>query len=309
MAPVTTSNLCLSRFNPKQIMIPTTIRRQQVVSDRTSFHICCAVSSTTQVSVSDQPKDGRRSANYQPSIWSYDFLQSLNNVHADVLYKERAGELEQEVRFAIHDEDAEPVNLLELIDDIQRLGWGIVSRRISIGPFRSPCPQTTPVSRRSIADAGMLSNADVFKVFKDDKGSFKECLYKDVKGMLSLNEASHLAFEGEDLMEEALEFSRVHLMDLHGVRNLEKGLLEQVIHSLELPLHRQMLRLEARWYIEAYGRKNATKHTQLELAKLDFNMVQSTLQEDLQEMTRKISSSKHVLCTCNSNGVAFVMFD
>lgn len=104
--------------------------------------------------------------------------------------------------------------------------------------------------------------------------------------MLSLYEASRLAFEGEYVMDEAFLFTRIHLMDLQGVSNLEEGLLEQVIHALELPLHRRMVRLEARWYIEAYSKSAARKPNLLELAKLDFNLVQSTLQEDLKEMTR-----------------------
>ncbi|KAK8303798.1 hypothetical protein V6Z12_D04G175700 [Gossypium hirsutum] len=85
---------------------------------------CAVPPPTTQVSNSDHPKGGRSSANYQPTIWSYDFLQSLKNDHADIIYKERAAKLEQELRFALHDENAEPVNLLELIDGIQRLGLG-----------------------------------------------------------------------------------------------------------------------------------------------------------------------------------------
>lgn len=42
----------------------------------------------------------------------------------DAIYKDRASKLEQELRFAINDEDAESLDLLELIDDIQRLGLG-----------------------------------------------------------------------------------------------------------------------------------------------------------------------------------------
>ncbi|KAK8993348.1 hypothetical protein V6N11_033449 [Hibiscus sabdariffa] len=278
MALVPTSlSLCPSRVNPKQVMIPTTIRHRQVVSDRTSFHMCRAVSSTAQVSVSDQPEDGRRSANYQPTIWSYDFLQSLNNDHA--------------VR-------AEPVDLLELIDDIQRLGLGHrfeMDIERALQKFVSSDDGVVATDHslhaaalrfRLLRQHGYEICQDVFKAFKDNKGNFKECPYKDAKGMLSLYEASHLAFEGDNLMEEALAFSRMHLMDLHGVRNLENGFLEQVTHALELPRHRRMLRLEARWYIEAYSRKATVKPRLLELAKLDFNMVQSTHQEDLKEMTR-----------------------
>ncbi|KAK8480204.1 hypothetical protein V6N11_083002 [Hibiscus sabdariffa] len=290
-------SLSLSRVNPKQVMIPTTIRYRQVVSDRTSFHISRAVSSTTQVSVSDQSEDGRRSANYQPTIWSYDFLQSLNNDHADVIYKEIAAMLEQEVRFAINEEDAGPVELLELIDDIQRLGLGhrfemdierALQKFVSSddgGVATEHSLHAAALRFRLLRQHGYEISQDVFKGFKD-KGNFKECLYNDAIGMLSLYEASHLAFEGDDLMEEALAFSIMHLMDLHGVRNFENGFLEQVTHALELPRHRRMLRLEAWWYIEAYSRKATVKPTLLELAKLDFNMVQSTHQEDLKDMTR-----------------------
>ncbi|KAK8613396.1 hypothetical protein V6N13_101158 [Hibiscus sabdariffa] len=264
MALVLTSfNLCLSRVNNKQVMIPTTIRHRQVVSDRTCFHICGAVSSTAiaQVSVSDETKDGRRSANYQPTIWSYDFLQSLNNDHADVIYKERAAKLEQEVRFAINDEDAEPVDLLELIDDIQRLGLG----------------------HRFETD---IERALQKFVSSDDSSVATEySLHAAALRFRLLRQHGYEVSQGDDLMEEALAFSRMHLMDLHGVRNMETGFLEQVTHALELPLHRRMLRLEAWWYIEACSRKATAESTLLVLAKLDFNMVQSTLQEDLKEMT------------------------
>ncbi|GLT66406.1 hypothetical protein SLA2020_387710 [Shorea laevis] len=47
-----------------------------------------------------------------------------------------------------------------------------------------------------------------------------------------------------------------------------------------------MLRLEARWYIEAYSKREDANSLLLELAKLDFNIVQSVLQSDLQDMSR-----------------------
>jgi isoprene synthase len=71
--------------------------------------------------------------------------------------------------------------------------------------------------------------------------------------MLSLYEASYLAFEGENLLEEALAFTRMHLKDLKG--DVSKSMAEQISHTLEVPLHRGMLRLEARWYIEAYNKR------------------------------------------------------
>ena len=35
-----------------------------------------------------------------------------------------------------------------------------------------------------------LKNTEMFNCFKDQKGNFKECLSKDIKGLLSLHEAS-----------------------------------------------------------------------------------------------------------------------
>ncbi|KAJ6366406.1 hypothetical protein OIU77_002900 [Salix suchowensis] len=66
----------------------------------------------------------RRSANYQPTTWSSDFLQSLKNDYADNIYKDKAMELEEEVRCMINSGDMEMLTILEMIDDIQRLGLG-----------------------------------------------------------------------------------------------------------------------------------------------------------------------------------------
>ena len=102
--------------------------------------------------------------------------------------------------------------------------------------------------------------------------------------MLSLYEASYLAFEGETLLEEAMSFTRMHLKDLKG--DVSKSMAEQVSHALEVPLHHRMLRLEARWYIEGYSKREDAISLLLELAKLDFNIVQSVFQRELQDMSR-----------------------
>ena len=40
------------------------------------------------------------------------------------MYEDRARKLEDEVKWMIHEKSAEPLTLLEFIDDIQRLGLG-----------------------------------------------------------------------------------------------------------------------------------------------------------------------------------------
>ncbi|KAH7533008.1 hypothetical protein FEM48_Zijuj04G0084100 [Ziziphus jujuba var. spinosa] len=60
----------------------------------------------------------------------------------------------------------------------------------------------------------------------------------------------------------------------------------QVNHALELPLHWRMLRLETRWFIDVYEKRQDMNRSLLELAELDFNLVQSTHQEDLKYASR-----------------------
>lgn len=86
-------------------------------------------------------------------------------------------------------------------------------------------------------------------------------------------------------MDEARAFSTTHLKN-----NLKQGIntkeAEQVNHALELPYHRRLQRLEARWYLEKYEPKEPHHQLLLELAKLDFNMVQLLHQKELQELSR-----------------------
>ncbi|XP_052108459.1 isoprene synthase, chloroplastic-like [Arachis duranensis] len=68
---------------------------------------------------------GRRSANYQPNLWTYEFLhhQSHHNHHVVERIEERAKKLEEKVRYIMmNSSDMEPLSLLEFIDDLHRLG-------------------------------------------------------------------------------------------------------------------------------------------------------------------------------------------
>ena len=112
---------------------------------------------------------------------------------------------------------------------------------------------------------------------------------EDVKGMLSLYEASFHLMTGEKILEEAREFTKKHLEKYarhNKDQNEHDDLIILVGHALELPLDWRMLRMEARWFIDVYARRHDMNPTFLELAKLDFNMVQSTYLEDLKHASR-----------------------
>uniref|UniRef100_A0A2N9IXM4 Terpene synthase N-terminal domain-containing protein n=1 Tax=Fagus sylvatica TaxID=28930 RepID=A0A2N9IXM4_FAGSY len=240
-------------------------------------------------------QDERQSVNYQPSQWSYDFVQSLNNDIVDELYRDRVKKVEEDVMSMINNENADLLETLELIDDVQRLGLGYrfekditrVLENFASGCYNERVEKSlhaTALSFRLLRQHGFEVSQDVFNSFKEKNGNFKECVGKDVKGMLSLYEASYLAFEGENLLDEAKAFTSMHLKDLK--RDVTKSIEEQIIHALELPYHHRMQRLEARWYIEAYSKKEDANRALLELAKLDFNIVQSVHQRELQDMSR-----------------------
>ncbi|KAK2639894.1 hypothetical protein Ddye_027689 [Dipteronia dyeriana] len=124
-----------------------------------------------------------------------------------------------------------------------------------------------------------------FNKFKDSNGKFNEILRSNVKGMLSLYETTHLRLQGEDILEEALTFSKAHLIK-SLTENSIPHLAKQIINALELPLHKSMPRLEALKFISFYEQEESRNETLLLFAKLDLNRVQLLHQQELSHLSR-----------------------
>jgi (-)-germacrene D synthase len=129
-----------------------------------------------------------------------------------------------------------------------------------------------------------VGEADVFDQFKDSEGNFKEYLITDVRGMLSLHEASYLSVRGEDILDEALAFTQTHLKSLET--QLTSPLAEQVTHALTWPILKTPPRKGARDYLSFYQQDKAHIEALLKLAKLDFNIVQKLHQKELSILTK-----------------------
>lgn len=127
----------------------------------------------------------------------------------------------------------------------------------------------------------------MFEKFRSNRdGKFKDSIRMDVAGLLSLYEASYLGMPGEDhILEEAKNFSIKHLKSLLETIK-DEVLAKQVKQSLEVPLHWKMPRIEARDFIDIYSSDNTRNLDLLELAKLDYNLVQSQHQRELKELAR-----------------------
>ncbi|KAL6987008.1 lysase [Sarracenia purpurea var. burkii] len=247
----------------------------------------------------------RRSANYKPSAWDYDYIQSLNSIYKGDAYLERVTKLKEDVKIMLGN-ISDPLDGLELVDILQRLGV-FYHFEEEIKTFLDRIYNEKDDSWNKPEDLYAMAlkfrllrqndydfPQEVFKNLKDETLNFKACNFEDIKGLLQLYEASYLSFEGESILEEARDFSTKILKHSLKIKKDidDEDLVVLVRHALELPLHWRMPRLEARWFIDVYKRRPDMNHTILQLAQLDFNMVQAIHQEDLKHMSRWWNSTK-----------------
>ncbi|KAL1802473.1 hypothetical protein DCAR_0934040 [Daucus carota subsp. sativus] len=248
------------------------------------------------------PDITRKSASFHPSVWGDKFLAfSTSDVKTDADHKveERLQVLKQEAKKMLTAEDRTQRELISLVDDIQRLGLSyhfeaeidIILQEINAsfheyyGSTNDDNLHEFTLSFRLLRQQGHNVSSDVFYKFKDSNGKFKESLVKDVRGMLSLFEATHFRVHGENILEDALEFTTTHL-SLYLNSNIDNPLIGLVGRSLKYPLRKSLNRLVARHYISVYHKLDWHNQVLLDLAKCNFNLVQKLHQVELGEITR-----------------------
>ncbi|KAK1420833.1 hypothetical protein QVD17_22723 [Tagetes erecta] len=244
----------------------------------------------------------RRSGNYPPSLWSYDHIQSLTSKYAGEKNIPRLKTLKEAVRSMIYDDGEkgeDPLNILNLVDDLQRLGISYhfenkisnVLKNIYYKYYNTAEKWTKmdlnhkALGFRLLRQHGYHIPQDIFEGFKDDTDNFKGHLQKDIICMLNLYEASYHSLEDEPLLDEARDFATKYLQE--NLENIaDQHLSSLTSHALDIPLQWMVPRVEAKWFIEAYEKRTDMNPVVLELAKLDFNMVQAIHQEDLKHTSR-----------------------
>ncbi|KAI3991383.1 hypothetical protein MKX01_039712 [Papaver californicum] len=271
-----------------------------VPNTRRSSHIRYSVSSRT--SNSTDPLFARRSANYHPNIWDYDFVESLTSDYKSEICTNRAEKLKENVRGMFDGASGLPYSL-QLIDTIQRLGLDyhfhaeIKSALDKISLNSKDCHVSEndmtieALKFRLFRQHGYEISQDFFKSIIEEADKNKRKV-QGVEGLLSLYEASFYAYEGEEILNKAQQITSKHLKNHLKERNDDnKSSLsivseEEISHSLELPLLWRVPRMEIRWYINMYEKKQDVHPSLLEFAKLDFNMVQATYHEELKYASR-----------------------
>ncbi|XP_059452262.1 probable terpene synthase 9 [Corylus avellana] len=231
----------------------------------------------------------RRSAQYHPSIWDLKLIESLSTPYTFELYGTRMEELKRSAKCLLTS-TKDPCALLNLVSTMQLLGVAyhfekeIEEVLALLYPHLTTNLHITALQFRVLRQHGFSITSDVFDKFRSSDGRFMDSLSSDMEGLLSLYEASHLGMHGENILEEGKDFSIKNLKSLMG--KLDSVSAKQVKKSLEIPLYWRMPRVEARSFIDVYQRDMAKNLTLLELAKLDYNLVQFVYQQEVKELSR-----------------------
>lgn len=125
---------------------------------------------------------------------------------------------------------------------------------------------------------------DVFNNFRNKDGKFKLEINANIRGLMSLYEASQLSIEGEDILDQAAEFS-AQLLNL-WMTNLDHHRARVVGNTLRQPYHKSLARFLAKSYLGDYRGPNGGVKSLQPLAKIDFQMVQSTHQKEILQASK-----------------------
>ncbi|CAH1452191.1 unnamed protein product [Lactuca virosa] len=264
-----------------------------------SFRICkpsSSLQSTSKEFIAAEPLV-RRSANYKSSLWSYDHVQSLSSKYIGEDYTARAHTLKEDVKTLIQSV-GNPLGTLELVDELQRLGISyhfedeinVVLEMIYYNYYKTQNKwnnldlNTKALGFRLLRQHAYQVPQEIFLNFKDKTQNLNPQLLEDVVGMLNLYEASYYSFEDESILDDVRDFTTKYFEE--NLEKLDGNTSSLVKHALELPLHWRLPRVEAKWFMEVYEQRSGINPTLIELAKLDFNLVQAIHIEDLKHSSR-----------------------
>ncbi|KAH7567746.1 hypothetical protein JRO89_XS07G0137900 [Xanthoceras sorbifolium] len=138
---------------------------------------------------------------------------------------------------------------------------------------------------RLLRQEGYNVPADVFNNFKNNEGKFKSNVSKGIKGLMGLFEASQLSISGEDVLNEAEEITAKFLNE--WLMHLDNYQATVVGNTLRYPHHKSLLRFVAKnLFLSNYQGENGWIHVFQELAKIDFNVVQSLHQKEIVQVSK-----------------------
>ncbi|KAF3773327.1 putative terpene synthase 13 [Nymphaea thermarum] len=249
-----------------------------------------STSSATQLN-GNLPLVPRLNPNYRSSSSEHNMVSLLAR-ERKVVSLQRMEALKNKVRLILRSA-ANTSEMLSLVDAIQQLGIAyyfeeeigniLISVRgnlLNDGMIKEHDLHDVSLAFRLLRQHGCYVSPGVFDSFKDGKGAFKHELEQDVRGLLSLYEASFLGMDGEVSLHEARSFATSQLQPFRQAST-------KVARALEQPFHHSLAGFQARRYIQDCQDQEDWKHGILiELAKLDCDYTQSLYQKELWEVSK-----------------------
>uniref|UniRef100_A0ACD5WTV5 Uncharacterized protein n=1 Tax=Avena sativa TaxID=4498 RepID=A0ACD5WTV5_AVESA len=205
--------------------------------------------------------------------------------------KNKAHVMKEELRTRIADSGSANLSLkLELVDALQRLGLDYHYKKeiddllcgINDDGDEPHDLHTTALQFYLLRKQGRNVSPDVFLKFRDAGGNIT-C--NDTRSLLDMYNAAHVRTHGEGTLDRDIVYTKDHLRLVLEQSLSPSVLLDEVRHALETPLFRRPRRVEARHYISVYERTSTRNEAILELAKLDFIILQSLYCEELRDLT------------------------
>ncbi|KAL5221173.1 hypothetical protein ABZP36_025886 [Zizania latifolia] len=229
------------------------------------------------------------SSTFHPSLWGNFFLNYQPPTAPKRAYmKERAEVLKEEVRKMIKVSN-EVSKILDLVITLQRLGLDSyyeteideLLHTVYNTDYNAKDLNQASLRFFLLRQNGYDVSSDIFLHFKDEKGNF---VADDTTSLLNLYNAAYLRTHGDKILDEAIVFATSRLKS--ELEHLKYPLADEVSLALETPLFRRVRILEARNYLPIYETKDTRNEAILELAKLNFSLLQLLYCEELKNVTQ-----------------------
>ncbi|XP_055802420.1 terpene synthase 17-like [Solanum dulcamara] len=250
---------------------------------------------TQTVAAEHEVKIARRFGSHHPTVWRDHFLAYADLPGANEDEEKKLEELKEEVRNMLVMAPSNSLQKLDLINTIQRLGVAyhfeseieeaLTYMYTHYEEWIGHDLYAIALCFQLLRQQGYRVSCDAFRKFSDDQGNFKKELINDVHGMLSLYEAAQFRVHGEQILDEALNFTTTQLkLILSKLSNSQ--LAQQVANALKFPIKDGVVRVETWKYISLYQQNQNHNQVLLNFAKLDFNILQRLHKKELYDMTR-----------------------
>ncbi|EOA32912.1 hypothetical protein CARUB_v10016237mg [Capsella rubella] len=259
-------------------------------------HLVCVRSTKT----SDDLECSRPSTHFSPSFWGDHFLSvSHDRTEFDELEREieTMKPLVRDMLVSSQSSDKEKIRLIHLLVslgisyhfdmDIQEILKQSFKKLDDIMVGEDDL-ETISIMFEVFRLYGHKMSCDAFDKFRGEDGKFKESLARDVRGLLQFFEVAHLGTPTEDIMDEALSFTRNHLESWAGgnVSGATPHLFKHIKNSLNISRYCNIEVLVAREYISYYEQEEGHDEILLKFAKLSFNFCQFHYIQELKTLTK-----------------------